>query len=242
MTIHKYYNVVTGQIIEHITLRNMYDISFPSNQFASGVDLRLEPTDPPNPFIITYPTLADWYRLEQDDAPVLPFYEKSVLNTPVYTTNSYKGKYTQGRTTVNKDLSEMDLVNKDIQNYLKSIRESKLSGEVIDVDSKFFFKAEESTIRAANDIKEYLLNSGEDATVSWKGEPEEEEGLSRWEEATVIDAQNISLAAEAIRQKAFTAERITMQEQLNRLEISVDSTFGSYEEIMDFYNDIYDNL
>lgn len=229
-----FYNKVTLAVVDYAGLKALYTtgISWPASSSAGGVTDRIADTNPPNLWLGTHPTLADWERLYRDAEPTgIKIWEINELNAAFY--NSGTSRWEQTWTTRARSGPEMLAVNLQVADIAKNLRDARLWTEINYND--IYTDSTEGTRGAISDLIEYLMSEGEDISINWKGS-NDINGMARWAEANISDLQQLSVLVTEFQQKAFTAERQTV---VQHMEIEF---FDYYEDVETFYIDVYDNL
>lgn len=231
MTVNLFYNKVTEEIANYSQFKSHFTgLSFPTDQMSTVVDDVIADTAPPNPFLSSFPTLADWERLYRDDVPTIRLWEISELDAPAF--NSGNSHWEQHYTTRNRTEEEMGEVNQNVFYSIEGLKQDKLGGYVISGD--LVSDATQESQNAVTRLISNIQNIGEQTIINWQGNLDDY-GLPQWTDATVEDLQDLSIAMTEYEQKAYTAARLTFEEQLN-------TPFDDYSAIETFFNNTYDGL
>lgn len=226
-----FYNKVTDQIVDYQGLKSQYAISWPTISSSTGVDDRIADTNPPNIFLPSNPTLANWERLTIDPEPTGLKIWEIAISQPV--SQESDGYWYRRWSVETRDAGQMVEANILVADRAKQLRDSMLIGEI--EHNGIYANATEETRGAISDLIEYLMSDGADLSINWKGS-NDAYGLARWGDANVEDLQELMVMVTAHQQKAFTAERQTIFQHLNI------AYFDYLSDVDAFYGNAYDLL
>lgn len=227
-----FYNTVTTDIVDYNGLKALFPgVIWHVNENNASVDEYIENTQPPNPYLHLYPTLANWEPLTRIIEPTgYEMWKIARLDAPAY--NVGNSRWEQDWVIDNRTTGEMVEVNIAIADFAKNYKDEKL-GTVLN-HNDLYFNCTRETLSAIAALIDYLKNDGTGLTINWKGE-HDENFLPRWAVADMEDLQEMSVLNTAHQQKAFETEQAILAQQLI-------TPFDQLVDAFVFANDYYDNL
>lgn len=227
-----FYNEVTTEIASYDTFKTYFDSTgWPLDFTSPAIDEALVKTNPPNALLTVYPTINQWNRLYRTHVPELKLWENATINSPHQDSS---GNWIQDYSISAKSPEEMRDINIYVADIAKWMRESRVENDQIS-HGAFHFNASEGTRTAINDLIGYLTSDGEDIEIDWKGTSHPTTLLPRWERAKIEDLQYMLILVNQYQQKAFSAEKLTLDQQL------IES-FDTVEDVEVYYSLTYDTL